>query len=115
MALRGLMPQADESWEAWCPRHLERRLLPWADLGCLDRCPGCHAEPIRFAQGKLREASLCPSRRSFAALSMTSEGSRRTLGCAEAWQAACSLPWPLSWRNCCACLSPNVCWCPSPL
>src|SRR5437763_794541 len=24
-----------------------------------NRC--CHAEPIRFAQGKLREASLCPS------------------------------------------------------
>ena len=22
----------------------------------------CHAEPIRFAQGKLREASSCPSR-----------------------------------------------------
>jgi hypothetical protein len=25
-------------------------------------CQPCHAEPIRFAQGKLREAARCPSR-----------------------------------------------------
>ena len=28
----------------------------------LERGPGCHAEPMRCAQGKLREASGCPSR-----------------------------------------------------
>ena len=27
-----------------------------------DRSRSCHAEPMRFAQGKLREASGCPAR-----------------------------------------------------
>ena len=27
----------------------------------LERCPGCHPEPIRCAQGKLREGALRPS------------------------------------------------------
>ncbi len=32
---------------------------------------GCHVEPIRFAQGKLREGSARGAQRCFAALSMT--------------------------------------------
>src|SRR5258708_9296402 len=38
-------------------RRLERRL----PVRGLERCPGCHPEPIRFAQGKLREGSLHPA------------------------------------------------------
>ncbi len=46
-------------------RHLERRL----PVSGLERCPSCHpfaslrasSEPIRFAQGKLREGALRPA------------------------------------------------------
>jgi len=36
---------------------------------------GCHPEPIRFAQGKLREGSARGAQRCFAALSMTGQDS----------------------------------------
>ena len=82
--------------------------------GCLSRLRaakglsaafGCHPEPIRFAQGKLRERSARGAQRCFAALSMTARTAVKAAQVRSQEKSSLQMPggveeqWPKGGRN----------------